>query len=209
MAFWMGRCWTGCSRCSANGAHAGVKTEWKRWKMLLRNQVGPSELAYLYFPAGFEKSFNVAEIGLEGKPSYYQLPEVQRNTTACPVQSIAQPLNHQTIWCTGSDIFCIHVYWKLWCIRKAIYSLQFCSCVMQADSHSCPPLSMLFFHSVKDSSVDRNLLIDYYLVPLICFWASILPTEPFKHFSDSVLGFQLLLNTVLFPPFFQGSGKTS
>lgn len=68
---------------------------------------------------------------------------------------------------------------------------------------------MLFFHSLKDPSVDRNLLIDYYLVPLICFWASILPTEPFEHFNDSVLGFQLLLNMMLFSPFFQGSGKTS
>lgn len=156
-----------------------------------------------------KKSFDATKISSEGKWSYYQLPQVQRNTATCTVQAIAHAVNRQTVWYTGSDIFCIHVYGKLRFIHKAIYSLQFCSLVMQTDSHSCPPLSMLFFNSIKDPSVDRNLLIDYCLVPLICFCASILPTELFQQFNDSVLGFQLVLNMILFPQFFQGSGKTS
>lgn len=142
-------------------------------------------MACLSFHAGF-KTFTAAEISSEGKWISYQLPQVKRNTTTCTVQAIAQPRNHQTVWCTGSDIFCIHVYGKFRCIRKAIYSLQFYSCVTHTDSHSCPPLSMLFSHGLKDPSVDRNLLIDFCLVSVICFWGSILPTDSFEPFNNSL-----------------------
>lgn len=73
-------------------------------------------------------------------------------------------------------------FWHLQhtCLWKTPEGNLFPSVLQLRDADRLPVMSSTqhaIFPQLKEPSVDRNLLIDYCLVPLICFWASILPNQ--------------------------------